>query len=157
MSDLIAAPDALGGPHLPHTESGARRFVTRFMLGSLLGFTALNAIGGGVYGLFGAPQVPSAWLAGTPFSSYLLPSLILLVGVGGSSAAAAYAVFRRRRAAALLSLGAALILLAFVSAEVVLIGYVSWLQPAMVIVAKIILVLLAFEWRHLGPRVRRTG
>lgn len=157
MSDLTAPADAFDGSHLPHTESGARRFVTRIMLGTILGFTALNAIGGGIYGLLGAQHLPREWLTGTPFSSYLLPSLILLFAVGGSSALAAVAVFRRWRPAALISLAAALVLLGFVVAEVVLIGYVSFLQPVMVLVAKAILVLLAFEWRHLGPRVRRTG
>lgn len=46
---------------------------------------ALNAIGGGIYGLAGAKDVPQEWLQGSPFHSYLLPSLVVLVAVGGSN------------------------------------------------------------------------
>lgn len=156
-ASTTAGDPRLEEPHLPHTESGARRFVTRTMIGSLLGATALSALGGGVYGLLGAPGIPRAWLSSTPFSSWMIPSLLLLCAVGGSAAVAAIAVFRQQRAAAPLALGAALVLLGFVVTEVIFIGYVSWLQPAMVILAKLVLVLLALEWRHLGPRARRTG
>lgn len=48
------------------------------MLTGLHGIVALNAAGGGIYGLTGAPDVPAAWLQGTPFTSHLVPSLILL-------------------------------------------------------------------------------
>jgi hypothetical protein len=47
----------------------------RYSLGSLLAFGALNAIGGGYYGLSGAAGVPKAWLEGSPFSDYFIPSL----------------------------------------------------------------------------------
>ena len=51
----------------------------------------LTAIGGGIAlaaGLEGE-RYPVEWLTGTPFSSYLIPGLILSVAVGGSAAAAA--------------------------------------------------------------------
>ena len=50
---------------------------------------ALNAVGGGIYGLAGAAGVPVALLRGSPFQSYFWPSLILLVVIGGSMLTAA--------------------------------------------------------------------
>lgn len=60
---------------------------------------ALNAIGGAVYGLAGAKNVPREWLKGSPFDSYLVPSLVLLVAVAGSSLAAATAISIKHRRA----------------------------------------------------------
>jgi hypothetical protein len=51
----------------------------------------VTAAGGGIAlaaGLEGG-RYPARWLKGTPFSSYLIPGLILAVVVGGSAAAAA--------------------------------------------------------------------
>src|SRR5580765_1287791 len=70
-----------------------RPMAIRYSLGSLLAFGALNAIGGGSYGLSGAAGVPTEWLEGSPFSDYFIPSLILLVVVGGSFVVAAIGVF----------------------------------------------------------------
>jgi hypothetical protein len=58
--------------------------IVRRSLGTLLAFMALNSIGGGIYGVAGAKGVPLEWLEGSPFRSYLLPSLILIFVVGGS-------------------------------------------------------------------------
>jgi hypothetical protein len=52
----------------------------------------LNALGGGYYGLSGAPDVPTDWLDGGPFTTYVIPSLVLVFVVGGSFVVAAYAV-----------------------------------------------------------------
>src|SRR5690606_40846071 len=60
----------------------------RLALAVLLGFIALNALGGAVYGLAGAEGVPLEWLEGSPFDSYVVPSLILLLAVGGTALAA---------------------------------------------------------------------
>ena len=65
----------------------------RYSLGGLLAFGALNALGGGYYGLTGAVGVPTEWLEGSPFADYFVPSLILLVVVGGAFIVAAIAVF----------------------------------------------------------------
>ena len=50
----------------------------RLVLGGLLAFGALNAFGGGVYGLSGAEGVPLELLEGSPFKTYFVPSLILM-------------------------------------------------------------------------------
>lgn len=65
----------------------------RYSLGGLLALGALNALGGGYYGLTGAVGVPTQWLEGSAFEDYFVPSLILLIAVGGSFMVAAIAVF----------------------------------------------------------------
>jgi hypothetical protein len=57
------------------------------------GFAAVTAIGGGLtlaVGLEGG-RFPVAWLTGTPFTSYVLPGLILAAIVGGSALVATIA------------------------------------------------------------------
>lgn len=105
---------------------------------------ALNALGGGLYGLAGAVGVPREWLADSPFSDYTIPSLILMFGVGGTFLGAAYAVFAGLPSARRLSVAAGLVVLAWIAAQVAIIGPVSWLQPVMVLVG-VLVFLLAHE------------
>jgi energy-converting hydrogenase Eha subunit B len=102
----------------------------RTLLGALLAFGALNAFAGGYYGLSGAEGVPREWLAGSPFTDYSVPSLILFVVVGGTLALAAIMVFMRHRLARAGAFAATMILLGWIVVQVMIIGYVSWMQPA---------------------------
>lgn len=104
-------------------------------LSGLHALVALNAIGGGVYGLLGAPGVPVAWLQHTPFASYLVPSIILLLVVGGSQLAAGLMIARRRARARSVSITAGIVLLGWIGTQVAMIGFVSWLQPAVAVAA----------------------
>jgi hypothetical protein len=113
----------------------------RYALGSLLSFCALNALGGGYYGLTGAVGVPTEWLEGSPFTDYFLPSLILLIVVGGSFIVAAIAVFARLRAARLAAFTAAFVVLGWLTVQMAIIGYVSWMQPVTAIAGVLILML----------------
>jgi len=113
----------------------------RYSLGSLLTFGALNAIGGGYYGLSGAEGVPTEWLEGSPFSDYFIPSLILLVVVGGSFVIAAIVVFAGLRIARVASLAAGLVVLGWLVAQVAIIGYVSWMQPTTAVAGVLVLLL----------------
>ena len=117
-------------PLLRGMPLGPTRQTARYALGGLLAFIALNAFAGGYYGLAGAEDVPRTWLEGTPFKDYFFPSLILLVVVGGSCLAAAVAVLVRSRLHRAAAFGAATVLLSWLAAEVGLLGYVSWMQPA---------------------------
>jgi len=102
---------------------------------------SLNAIGGGIYGLAGAEGVPLAWLDGTPFTSYRAPSVILLVVVGGLHGAASVFVWRQLARAHALSLVAGIVLVGWIVVQVAMLGFVSWLQPAVGVTAIINLAL----------------
>ncbi len=109
---------------------------------------ALNAFGGGIYGMGGAKNVPREWLEGSPFDDYFIPALILFVGVGGSmSAAAITAGFGGREWGVVLGLIAAVILLDWIVVQVVITGYTSFLQPLFFAVG---LLILALAWRWHG-------
>ena len=113
----------------------------RYSLGALLVFGAVNAFGGGYYGLSGAKGVPTEWLNGSPFPDYFVPSLILLVVVGGSFIVAAMAVFAGLRIARLAALAAGIVVLGWLAVQLAIIGYVSWMQPTTAIAGLLVLVL----------------
>lgn len=113
----------------------------RYMLGSLLLLVALNAFGGGYYGMAGAKSVPVEWLKGSPFPNYFIPGLILFAGVGGSALFAAMAVFKRYRMAHKAAFISGVIILLWLAVQMAIIGYVSWMQPTTAVVAVIILLL----------------
>ena len=124
----------------------------RTLLGSLFAFGALNAFAGGYYGLSGADGVPREWLAGSPFSDYVVPSLVLFVVVGGALALAAIMVFRGYPPARAIACAAAAVLLAWIVVQVAIIGYVSWMQPATFAAGLLMLLLIS-----LLPSTASTG
>lgn len=105
---------------------GARS--VRRALVALEAVVALNAVGGGIYGLAGAKNVPREWLAGSPFHSYTISSLVLLIVVGGGMIVSAGLVVADYRFAAEAAIGAGLILLGWIIVEALIIPF-SWLQP----------------------------
>jgi hypothetical protein len=127
----------------------AHPMAIRYPLGILLAIGALNAIGGGYYGLLGAAGVPTEWLAGSLFSDYFIPSLILLVVVGGTFVIAAIVVFAGLRIARVAALAAGLVVLGWLVAQVAIIGYVSWMQPTTAVAGGLVLIL---AWLLPNPR-----
>jgi len=144
MTGRRAVPDAVTTEHLVSTTSGtspAHASLVRYMLGTLLAFGALNAIAGGYYGLSGAEGVPIAWLDGSPFADYFVPSLILLVVVGGSFLVASVAVLARRRIARTAAFAAGAVVLVWIAVQLAIIGYVSWMQPVTAMAGAVIIFL----------------
>ena len=127
--------------HRAASSSGQQSSALRWSLGVLLAFGALNAFGGGYYGMAGAEGVPTAWLEGSPFTDYFVPSLVLFVIVGGSFLLAAVAVLARRRSGRMLALGAGVIVLGWLTVQLAIIGYVSWMQPTTAIAGLVVLAL----------------
>ena len=90
-------------------------------------FVTLTAIGGGIAlatGLEGN-RIPTEWLEGTPFKSYVVPGLVLAVVVGGSAAVATIATFDSRDAGGVVSIFAGAILSGFIVAEVFILNQPS--------------------------------
>jgi hypothetical protein len=141
-------------------HAASTRPAIRYLLGSLLAFGALNAFAGGYYGLAGAEGVPREWLEGTPFNDYFYPSLILLVVVGGSCLVAAAAVFARFRVGRFAAFAAAAVLLIWLAVELLMLGYISWMQPATAAGAFVVLILawlLPSRAPHSADWRRRAG
>jgi hypothetical protein len=112
-----------------------------YSLGILLLIVAINAFGGGYYGMAGAKDVPIEWLKNTPFQNYFIPGLILFVVVGGTSLFAAYVVFKRLSYARSTALVSGIVILVWLIIQMAIIGYVSWMQPATAVAALLILFL----------------
>lgn len=92
----------------------------RIIIAVLTGFIALTAMGGSIAILTGADPFPLAWLAGTPFTDYTIPALLLAIGVGGSALLAAVLVFRAGRAGILATMAAGLVMAGYIGVEVLI-------------------------------------
>ena len=106
----------------------------RAALLALEGFGAVSAIAGAIGLLGGGVKYPDEWLAGSPFSSYTGPALILGIIVGGSQLAALAGVLRHKSWAATASLLAGLVMMGWIGGEVLLVGSKSGLMAALQIV-----------------------
>lgn len=111
----------------------------RYPLGASLLLLAFGALVGGIYGISGAEEVPTEWLEGSPFQDYFIPSIILLVIVAGSALPAGIAVVNRHPLAGRVAFISGLITIVWISVQLTIIGYVSWMQLAVAITAVIIL------------------
>jgi hypothetical protein len=106
---------------LPTTNLAARpEGLLRLGLLVVNGFAAIAAIGGGLalVANLESARFPAAWLAGTPFSSYLVPGTLLAAVVGGSSLLAFVAAVVRARRAGLASVGSGLVMIAWIVGEI---------------------------------------
>jgi hypothetical protein len=130
--------------------------IGRRVLMGLEAFVAFNAVGGGIYGMSGADGVLRELLRDTPFDSFFVPSLILAGIVGGSLLSAFVLLLVRHRHAGLASLGAGVILVGWIVAQVELIGLVSWMQPAMLIAGLLIVGIAAGLTRSNRPHDTHT-
>jgi hypothetical protein len=97
---------------------------TRLALVAIDAFAAVSAIGGGFALLSGleGDRFPTAWLTGTPFSSYMVPGLLLALVVGGSAAVATAATLARPEGGAPASMAAGLILVGWIVGELLLLN-----------------------------------
>lgn len=122
------------------------------------------AVAGCVGLLGGGIQFPAEWLVGTPFRDYTVPALILGIIVGGGALAAALVTaLASREVGALATAAAGVVMLGWILGELALIGYVSWMQPAMfaygvVMIGAAALLLLAMpaEGQRAIPREHAT-
>jgi hypothetical protein len=116
----------------------------RYTLGITLLILAINAFGGGYYGLVGAKSVPVEWLKGSPFQTYLIPSLVLFILIGGSALFAGVQVLMQGKMAPMAAVFCGAILVVWLCVQVAIIGYVSWMQPVTAVIA-VVIFLLAWQ------------
>ncbi|HLI89395.1 MAG TPA: hypothetical protein VKV37_11955 [Ktedonobacteraceae bacterium] len=95
--------------------------VTRIALFVIAAFIGVSAIQGGIALLQGALDqwVQLSWLAGTPFSDYTVPGLVLVIVVGGTGLLAAATVFIQREWAVLVSGLAGLLMAGYEVVEII--------------------------------------
>jgi len=96
---------------------------------ALLLFGALSSFVGAVIGVVAnGAGVPLSYLAHTPFTSFVLPGLILGVVVGGTQLGGAIALLLKRSQGPLLATVAGFGMLIWIFAELAILRQYSWLQ-----------------------------
>jgi hypothetical protein len=133
---------------------------TRALLVALEGFVGAGALYGGVELVRDAEGfgMELSWLEGTPFTTYTIPGLVLLVVIGGGMLGAALTALlgSDRAGSAALCMGVAL--LVFLAAETALIGYQGSRQILLLAVTGLpALVLVAVGWLSLAGRLVRSS
>jgi hypothetical protein len=120
----------------------------RFLLIALELFIGVMAIVGtvGLLGGFWSRGLTVEMLRGSPFTSYLTPSLALLILVGGSSSLAVFLLLDHRPSAGIASLFAGAILVVFEVVEYLVIGLTMALQPLMFVLGLLLIALAARRW-----------
>ncbi|MGK9147791.1 pyridoxamine 5'-phosphate oxidase family protein [Plantibacter flavus] len=92
-------------------------------------FNVLSAVVGGVAMLLtNGLGMPTSFLAGGPFTGFLVPALILVLVVGGTQTAAAVLLLARREAALVWTAVAGFGLVIWIVVETAMIRGFSWLQ-----------------------------
>ncbi len=106
-------------------------------------FNGLSAVGGGV-GMVVADglSMPKSLLADSPFSTFTVPGLILVLVVGGTQAAAVALLLARRPSALLWSAVAGFGMLIWIISEIGFIQALTWAQAIYVVTGLLQLVLV---------------
>ncbi len=110
-------------------------FLTRRVLPLMLFLLALSAFLGAMYGLAGYHKLPVQTFNDQEFPNYEVPFAILFVVVGGIGLAAAITVIRKSLWAREMVLLSVMVTLVWIFVQLSVIGYVSWLQVATIVVA----------------------
>jgi hypothetical protein len=97
-------------------------------LGILQVFIGLGAMAGGVGLISGSLKFPLEWLSRSPFTSYLIPGIILLAVNGIGSLVGGIASFKRYRYAGEIALALGVFLSLWIVVQVYWVGGVHWLH-----------------------------
>jgi hypothetical protein len=116
---------------------------TRIALIAVTGFSALNAIAGGIGLVVNGLGIPEEDLAGTPFDRFTVPGLVLAVVVGGSMLTALVAVLQRAPRAGHVAMVAGAVMLGWIVVQVLMI---SGGRPLQVAVALFSLATIGLGW-----------
>lgn len=110
----------------------------------VLGFSAL---GGGLGLISGTLGMSDAWLAGTPFSSWVVPGVALLVVVAAPMLTAAFLEARSAPSAPTVSVLAGVAQVGWIAVQLLVFQRYHPLQPTVLVIAAVILVLAGLRSR----------
>jgi hypothetical protein len=118
--------------------------VKAYLLGALQIFIGFTAIAGGlklVSNPNGIPDFPIEWLSNSPFNSYFIPGLTLLIVIGFGNVFAGPVTFLRKRYSGSIATVLGTFLILFMTIEVYFVGLRNFLQPLYFILGVIVLIL----------------
>lgn len=153
QSRTTIATDARSSTPTP-TPTDVQPSRSRLAAMFVLGTVSLSALGGGVY-LVTHPTaaMPLGHLAGTPFTTWLLPGLALVLVNGAVPLAALVATWQRRWWAEAAQVGAGLLLLAWLVVQIPVVGYETRFQIPYTALAVSLLVLNRRSMSDAGTRL----
>ena len=126
----------------------------RAVLGALQTVMGLAAVvSGPALVLTNGLGMPPEWMESSPFGSYTIPGLVLLI-LGLANLVGVFATLRRLRWAAPVSAAAGLAWIGWFVAQVAVVGLVSWQQPVYFAAG---LLILALSIHPLSERLRRRA
>jgi hypothetical protein len=131
----------------PHSPAGWLLLVVLEVL------VAVNALYGGIGLIVNGMGMPPDWLAGTPFGSWAIPGVLLILLVAAPMAGAAIVELAGGRRAGQLSMIAGAVLVGWIVAQVVILRHYFILQPILFAVG-VLIVALARLVPHRRPRGR---
>jgi hypothetical protein len=105
-----------------------KEYNRRLLLLGLLAFNAATAFGGGAALLVHSNELKPELLRHTPFDTYFVPALLLILIVGGSALAALISRLQRERQSLALAFWSGVLLCGWIVCEAVLVRQFSWLQ-----------------------------
>jgi hypothetical protein len=129
-------------------RSAAPKPVYRWFLIGVELLIGANAVYGGIGLMVNGMGMPMEWLDGTPFESWLLPGVFLLLIIAVPMVAAAVAELVRSPWAYLVSLAAGLLQIGWIVGQVAILQRYFFLQP-MLLAAGVAISALAW-WSHRG-------
>lgn len=132
----------------PKIHPGAVR-AARVIARLVHGFVGLTAIAGGIGLATGLDPFPPAWLVGTPFTTYLVPGLLLGSIVGGAALAASLLLGRRHPDAWLASALAGATLTTWIAVEMAILR-----QPTAPTILELVYLVLGIAGIALAPALR---
>jgi hypothetical protein len=121
-------------------------------------FEAASAIVGAIGLAVGFMNIPLTVLAGTPFTDFTVPALLLGVVVGGSAlVAGVVTVLGLRPFDAWMSAAAGCITVGWLTVEIAMIGLGSWAQVFWLFVGLLMIGLAGLLWRAESRHLGATG
>ena len=133
------------------------RGMRRTVLLDLNLFLGVTAVAGGVALLTGWIKIPLSSLAGSPFSDYMIPAILLVVAVGGTALLAAWLVHHSLNAGVPASVVAGAAIIVFETVEWSVIGF-AWLQAAYMAIGVLIIGLATWvRLAQVAGRAERQG
>jgi hypothetical protein len=130
---LPRSPGRSGVPSAAPPFQSRRRPRPPLLIG-LEALTGVGAFGGAAALVVDGAGMDPALLDHTPFTSWVWPGVALAVVVGVPMLAAAVAEWRRQPWASQLSLAAGVALMGWITVQIALIGFQTWLQPTCFVV-----------------------
>jgi hypothetical protein len=118
-------------------------------------FLGVGAVASGI-GLIADPTgglgMSTSVLADSPFSDFLVPGIILFLAVGVFPLVVAVSALRGAGWVGLGHIAVGAVVLGWIVGEFVLLGYISWLQPAILVLGLAILMLALLNRRARAAR-----